>query len=91
MASKQAAIFKNLNATFSPDEIAFMKAMVEAWRKDKLNAPDPYTDDTPTQSLADVRRELAKEEEQQLRTRPAVHEFSASIFINKGLELEDSK
>ena len=91
MASRQGAIFKNLNATFTPDEIASMNAMVEAWTKDKLNAPDPYTDDTPTHSLADVRRELAREEEEQLRTRQAVHEMSASIFINKGLDLEDLK
>lgn len=91
MAAKQTTIFESLSATFTSDEIASMYAMVEAWKLDKLNAPDPYTDTTPTQSLADVRRELAKEEEEQLRSRSTVHETPVSVFISKGLELEDSK
>lgn len=55
MAVKQADTYNRLNSTFTPSELASMNAMVEAWRKDKLKVPDPYSDPTPARSIADVR------------------------------------
>lgn len=92
MAAKQADVYKRLNATFSAEELASMNTMVAVWRKDKLKAPDPYSDPTPAHSIADVRRELAKEEERSLSGRQRlVHEMSASAVIYRGLELEEQR
>lgn len=91
MSAKQADVFNQLNSTFTSSEISSMNAMVIAWQKDKLKEPDPYSDPTPAHSLADVRRELAKEEESRLEGSQIVHETPASGVIFKGLELEEQR
>ncbi|KAH8113739.1 hypothetical protein DFH11DRAFT_1509928, partial [Phellopilus nigrolimitatus] len=89
MAAKQRKNFEELSATFEPGVVATWSAMVEAWQADH-NAPDPYAEPDSHVSLADLRCELAKEEEIAVAEGdPVVDDLTTSTFLVKGLELEE--
>ena len=81
---------------------------IAQWQRDHKTLPDPYMEPTPGQLLvigrgtvshpdlefkeADVRRELAKEDADELASSsatPALHTTSPSAFISQGLDLEE--
>ncbi|KAH8112018.1 hypothetical protein DFH11DRAFT_1512109, partial [Phellopilus nigrolimitatus] len=90
MHTKHQAKFEELSATFEPAVIAEWSAMVDVWQSDPLHAPDPYADPDTHVSLADLRKELAKEEEAALADgAPTFDDLTASTFLVKGIELEE--
>ncbi|KAH8115645.1 hypothetical protein DFH11DRAFT_1507356, partial [Phellopilus nigrolimitatus] len=90
MYVKHHAKLEELSATFEPAVVAKWKAMVDVWQADPIHAPDPYADPDTYTSLADLRKELAKEEEAALANgAPTADDFTASSFLVKGLEHEE--
>ncbi|KAH8102763.1 hypothetical protein DFH11DRAFT_1735402 [Phellopilus nigrolimitatus] len=89
MYAKHQKKFIELSETFEPGVLAAWNAMVDIWQKDPLHAPDPYADPDTHVSLADLRKELAKEEASYTDGTLTVDDLTASTFLVKGLELED--
>ncbi|KAH8111697.1 hypothetical protein DFH11DRAFT_1512691 [Phellopilus nigrolimitatus] len=89
MYAKHRANFIELSGTFEPDVIASWTRMVDVWQQDPLNAPDPYADPDTHVSLADLRKELAKEEAAVTDGALTVDDLTASTFLVKGFELEE--
>src|ERR1700761_3255341 len=91
-----------------PQSIEAWTEHIAQWQRDHKTLPDPYLEPPPGQLLiigrgivshsslefkeADVRRELAKEDADELvsnEATPALHNTSLSAFISQGLDLED--
>ncbi|KAH8110267.1 hypothetical protein DFH11DRAFT_1547578 [Phellopilus nigrolimitatus] len=89
MHAKHRAKFNELSQTFEVGVVATWSTMVDIWQKDPLHAPDPYADPDTHVSLADLRKELAKEEAAVTNGALTVDDLTASTFLVKGLELEE--
>ncbi|KAI0055824.1 hypothetical protein BV25DRAFT_1815103, partial [Artomyces pyxidatus] len=88
---KQTKQFNELNATFPVEVTARWEKMIRDWDDDS-RCPNPYHEPTTADASADVRLELAQEEaEEAARGQLSLHEMSASVFLNVGLELEEQQ
>jgi len=65
--------------------------MIQDWNND-ASQPDPFQEPDQVITTAQVRRELAQEEENELALGiTPLHEVSLSQFLLNGLELEDAQ
>ncbi|KAI0055075.1 hypothetical protein BV25DRAFT_1816134 [Artomyces pyxidatus] len=88
---KQRLIFEELEKTVPPDIRTKWEQAVFDWDRDG-SKPNPYQEPVCTNTTANMRLELAQEEaEEAARGIVALHEMSASVFLNVGLELEEQQ
>ncbi|KAF7799450.1 hypothetical protein EIP86_010685 [Pleurotus ostreatoroseus] len=91
-ASAQEADFDAFSKSIDAATMKKWEKSVLDWEKD-LSQPDPYINEDDGPSESSVRRKLAEEEEERVRTgkKIALHDVSPSAFLTIGLELEEQQ
>ncbi|GJF00552.1 CxC2 domain-containing protein [Phanerochaete sordida] len=92
-AKEQEEEFEAFSRSFSPATIEAWEKMVTDWERDHTNHEDPYVAPQDAITEAQVKRTLAQEEEERVRTgkKTALHDVSPSSFLTIGLELEEQQ
>ncbi|GJE98381.1 CxC2 domain-containing protein [Phanerochaete sordida] len=92
-AKEQEEEFEAFSRSFSPATIDAWEKMVTEWEHDHEAHEDPYVAPQETVTEAQVKRTLAQEEEERVRTgkKTALHDVSPSSFLTIGLELEEQQ
>ncbi|KIJ63697.1 hypothetical protein HYDPIDRAFT_91762 [Hydnomerulius pinastri MD-312] len=87
----QTEAHRGFTATLLAEDVEHWTTAIEKWERDKYHSkksPCPYKIKTSGQSVAQVRKDQAAEEQKQLSEGSVVyHEVSASSFISIGIDL----
>ncbi|KAF9030058.1 hypothetical protein BJ165DRAFT_1359078 [Panaeolus papilionaceus] len=90
----QVEAHKGLTASLSPGVVDKWESMCCVWESDTYlkDVPNPYMVEVQEFTESDVRKELAKEEEKQLKDGgKALHETSADTYIGMGIAIENAQ